>query len=80
MKKNLCKKSISKSISESVYTSKGSNETNYAFNFESECVKMCLIGTAMCNPEDKFDIQKGISVAQQKIVKELLTVIDMLSQ
>lgn len=79
MKKNLCKKSISKSISESVYTSKGNNETNYAFTFESECVTMRLLGTAMCNPEDKFDIQKGIVAAKQKIVNELFTVIDMLS-
>lgn len=70
---------MGKSISENVCTEKGSNETNYTFHFESECVSIRLLGTAMCNPEDKFDIQKGISVAQQKIVKELLTVIDMLS-
>ena len=70
---------MSESISEKVYTSKGSNETNYMFNFESECVTICLIGTAMCNPEDKFNIQEGIGVAKQKIVNELLTVIDMLS-
>jgi hypothetical protein len=71
---------MSKSISENVYASKESNETDYAFRLESECVTIRILGTAMCNPEDKFDIQKGISVAQQKIVKELLTVIDMLSQ